>query len=127
MSTAAFPSQANGSGPSGSGGGTTPAAATSPSYLSPAYLATVVSWLEQHKEYPDAARSRHDEGTVQIAFTIDRDGHVLSFEIRHSSGNAMLDQAAKDMIRRADPLPPPPASYLGPRLEMVLPLTFALR
>lgn len=104
----------------------TPSSSTA-SPVSTAYLAAIMTWLERHKEYPDEARSRHEEGTVLIAFVIDRDGQVLSFNIRRSSGSFVLDKAAEDLIHRADPLPPPPATYPGPRLQMVLPLTFALQ
>ncbi len=90
------------------------------------YLAEIVAWLARYKRYPDEARRRHDEGTVLIAFAIARDGRVLSSAVRGGSGSAALDAAAKDMIRRADPLPAPPASYPGEHLELVLPVTFSL-
>jgi len=101
------------------------AAATAPPAAD--YLAKVMTWLERHKEYPDEARSRHDEGTVLIAFVIDRSGQVLSLDIREHSGSPVLDRAAEDMLRRASPLPAPPSSYPEPLLRLVLPLTFALR
>ena len=90
------------------------------------YLAAVVAWLERHKEYPEAARRDREEGTALIAFTIDRGGNVLSFDIRRSAGNDALDRAARDMVRRSNPLPAMPASYPGTRIELVLPVTFAL-
>lgn len=126
-SPAASPNPGDGSMPSGGATATAAIAAASTSLPSADYLAAVMTWLDRHKEYPKEARSRRDQGTVLIAFVIDRGGHVLSFDIGHSSGSSMLDRAAEDMLRRADPLPAPPATYPGPRLRMVLPVTFALQ
>jgi periplasmic protein TonB len=91
------------------------------------YLAAVLAWLERHKEYPEDARRDREEGTALIAFTIDRGGNVLSFDIRRSAGNDALDRAAKEMVRRSNPLPAVPPTYPGARIEMVLPVTFALQ
>jgi periplasmic protein TonB len=91
------------------------------------YLALIMAWLERHKTYPAAARSRREQGTVLVAFAIDRGGHLLSFGVRRSSGSTELDAAAEDMIRRADPLPAVPVSYSGRELDLVLPVTFALK
>lgn len=91
------------------------------------YLAVVMAWLERHKEYPDEARSRQEEGTVLIAFAIDHGGRILSSAIRQSSGDFVLDAAAKELLRRSNPLPPPPATYPDSQLDMVLPVTFAFR
>lgn len=91
------------------------------------YLAQIVAWLERHKDYPEAARARREEGTVLVAFAIDRGGRLMSFGVRHSSGSSLLDAAAEAMIRRAEPLPAMPASYPGRELALVLPVTFALR
>lgn len=95
--------------------------------LSNDYLASVMAWLERHKEYPDEARSRQDEGSVLVAFVIDHAGQVLSVDIQRGSGSAILDRAAEDMLRRASPLPPPPPSYPAQQLRMTLPLKFSLQ
>jgi periplasmic protein TonB len=57
--------------------------------------------------YPRAARLRHDEGRVGYQLTLDPEGRVLAIDIR-SSGNATLDDAARDAIRSAAPFPKPP-------------------
>ncbi|WP_199930334.1 energy transducer TonB [Sedimenticola thiotaurini] len=85
------------------------------------------SWLERHKEYPRRARRRHQQGVVMLYFVMNRQGQVLHYEIRKSSGYALLDREVSEMIKRAQPLPPMPATLTGSRLELVVPVEFALR
>ncbi len=98
-----------------------------PSSVDPGYLAQLMASLERHKRYPDIARHRQEQGTVLVAFAIDRAGRVVSLDIRRGSGSVALDGAAEEMIREAEPLPAVPASYRGARLELVFPVTFDLQ
>ena len=58
---------------------------------------------------------------------MDRNGHVLDWEIRQSSGHELLDEAVRDMIRKADPLPALPDSVAMQRLALTVPVRFQLR
>jgi protein TonB len=93
----------------------------------PDYLSRLLAHLNAYKNYPYDARLRHEQGTVRLHFRMDRTGHVLSYEVSGSSGSASLDEEARAMIRRAQPLPPPPADYPGDTLDLVVPLVFSLR
>jgi protein TonB len=105
-----------------------PAALPEPSSsIDPAYLAQIMASLARHKRYPDIARQRQEQGSVVIAFAIDRAGHVVAIDIRHGSGNAVLDSAAEAMVRDSDPLPPLPTSYASARLDMTFPIAFTLQ
>ncbi|MFX9116149.1 energy transducer TonB, partial [Acinetobacter baumannii] len=44
-------------------------------------------------------------GAVETLFSMQRDGTVLEVWVKTSSGQAALDKAAVDAIRRAQPLP----------------------
>jgi len=59
-----------------------------------------------------------------ITFVLDRTGHVLSASIARSSGDASFDAAALAMMRRADPVPPPPALVADEGLSFTLPVNF---
>src|SRR5690606_19122506 len=84
-------------------------AASSAPRISPArWQSKVVAWLNRHKRYPSGARSRREEGSVNVSFTIDAGGRVLAARVARSSGNAELDQAAVEMVRRSSPVPAPP-------------------
>jgi protein TonB len=108
-------------------------AAAQPS-TSSATSAAKVSWqsqllnhLARYKRYPNEARRRGIQGTSQVRFSLDRSGKVLHVELANSSGNAALDRATQAMIRRASPVPAPPAEMLSNgQLEIVAPFIYAL-
>jgi protein TonB len=98
----------------------------SPISAPPDYLSRLLAYLNDYKRYPLSARLHHERGIVRLHFIVDRGGHVLSYEVVGSSGFADLDEAARTMIRNAQPLPPVPPEYPGPVLDLVLPLVFSL-
>lgn len=111
-----------------------PAAQPSPQAGNPAPSKAKASWqsrllahLNRHKRYPEDARRRGQEGVVKLRFVVDGRGNVLSFELAGKSGSASLDRATLQMIRRAQPLPAPPAELLqNGRLEVVAPFVYSL-
>ena len=102
-----------------------PAAPASPPPI--VYLKQLVAYLNGYKNYPYAARIHREQGIVRLHFRMDRKGHVLSYDIAGSSGSAALDNEARAMIQRAQPLPPPPASFPGDILDLIVPVVFSLR
>jgi protein TonB len=80
--------------------------------------------LRKFRKYPRSALRRNIEGTVLVRFRMDRDGEVLSYSVVRSSDHDVLDEAALDMIERADPLPPLPDEVPGESIEIIIPATF---
>lgn len=79
------------------------------SSVSPArWQSQLMAHLERRKRYPSAARARREEGTVQVRFSIDARGNVLTASVVRSSGHPALDEAVLDLMRRASPVPAPP-------------------
>lgn len=101
---------------------------------SPAQMAAKASWqgtllahLAKYKKYPQSAQARGKEGLNRLRFVVDGEGNVLSFELVGRSGNADLDRATLEMIRRAQPLPKPPADMLtNGSIEIVAPFVYSL-
>lgn len=91
------------------------------------YTATLLAWLEQHKEYPRMARNRRQQGTVMLYFVLDRQGRVTASRIEQSSGYQTLDAEALKMLERAQPLPAIPDAMPNETLELVVPVQFFLR
>ena len=87
----------------------------------------IAAWLERHKEYPQQARARRQEGVVLLRFTIDRAGRLLNWRIDQGSGYAALDREVEAMLRRATPLPPLPPEMTQAELELAVPIRFRLR
>ncbi len=93
----------------------------------PDYLTRLRAWLEKHKQYPQQAQRRRQQGTALLRFTLARDGRLLAHSIERSSGFTSLDVAVEEMIERAAPLPPLPSDMSQDRLEIVVPVAFHLR
>ncbi|HTP90815.1 MAG TPA: energy transducer TonB [Xanthobacteraceae bacterium] len=95
--------------------------------IDPSWQTLLLKRLQQFKNYPSAARSRGEQGVVLLAFSIDRDGHVVARHIINSSGYADLDQEVMTMVERAQPLPAFPASMAQAQLDLTVPIRFSLR
>lgn len=87
----------------------------------------ILSHLNQRKNYPAAARNRRQQGICYIRFSVNRDGVVLNSRLYRSSGYSELDNETLTMIRRAQPLPKPPADIHGEQFELVVPVEFFLQ
>jgi periplasmic protein TonB len=91
------------------------------------YAATLLAWLERHKQYPRRARLRRQEGTVLLYFVVDRRGTVIEYRLERSSDHLALDEEVLAMIERAQPLPPMPEDMDREQLELIVPVEFFLR
>lgn len=89
------------------------------------YRSQVAAKLMANRFYPNGARRDRLEGTATVAFMIDRRGRAGDIAVVRSSGSAILDEAARSMVRRAEPFPPPPAS-LGNSVAIRAPLRFEM-
>jgi periplasmic protein TonB len=94
------------------------------SVLSPAasWQQSLVAHLARFQRYPEDALGV--EGVVSVAFSINRQGKVVSSRIVKGSGSPLLDAEALDLIKRADPLPPPPAEIADSQLLFLVPIRF---
>jgi periplasmic protein TonB len=86
----------------------------------------VMARLERFRRYPVPARARRQEGVAQVRVSLSREGRLLALALEQSSGYALLDQAALDTFRRAEPLPPVPAERSAP-VELSFPVEFFMR
>lgn len=88
------------------------------------YYARLLAHLNRFKRYPEAARLKRERGVVQIRFSIDKTGQVLSFAQVRSSGSSALDDEARQMVARAEPFPPFPDDLARTTLDLVVPVEF---
>jgi periplasmic protein TonB len=87
----------------------------------------VVGLLERNKRYPEAAQARNQHGTVELAFSLDRQGRVTASRIAKSSGSSALDEATLDLVRRAQPFPAPPPEMAGAEVNLSVPIRYNIR
>ncbi len=84
------------------------------------------AWLERHKRYPRQAKRLRIEGQGLLRIRIDRAGRTQFVSLERRTGNRLLDQAAIEMVRRADPFPPMPEGDSRRELEFIVPVAFML-
>lgn len=96
--------------------------ASSPSPAATAsWRGSLMAHLNRYKRFPGGA----SPGTVQVAFSIDRGGRVLSARLVRGSGDASLDEEAVAMIRRANPVPAPPDGLGSGAIALTVPIKFS--
>lgn len=77
--------------------------------------------IARFQRYPRAAEPKRLQGTVRAVFSVSRDGKLLGAWVKTSSGQAVLDQAAIETLRRAQPLPVIPSALPDPiKIELAL-------
>jgi periplasmic protein TonB len=96
-------------------------------HIDPSWQSLLFKQLQRFKNYPSGARARNEQGVVILAFTVDRDGHVLSRQIVTGSGYPDLDAEVLIMVERAQPLPAFPASMSQAQQDFSVPIRFSLR
>lgn len=93
----------------------------------PTWQSDLLRHLSKFKKYPEDARRRGMQGINRLRFVVDAEGKVLSYSLAGGSGSASLDRATLEMIRKAQPLPPPPKELLNNgSLEVVAPFVYSL-
>ncbi len=90
------------------------------------YLNLVRQQIDQHKRYPLFARKKHIEGLVGLKFVISRDGSVKGIHVVQSSRYSVLDEAAVEAVKNANPFPPFPEEIGVPLLTIEVPVSFQL-
>lgn len=102
-----------------------PGASSRNSEAVPNWKSQLVAALERQKRYPSEARG--DQGTAQLAFSVDRQGGVHNARVTRSSGSSVLDHEALALVQRAQPLPPPPPEVQGAQIPIVVPIRYNAR
>jgi protein TonB len=90
----------------------------------PAWQKEINKLLEKNKRYPAHARAQRKRMVTRVAFNMDREGKVMSARIAASSGSSAFDEEALELVKRAQPYPPPPAVLPGAEIPIVVPIWF---
>ena len=70
-----------------------------------ARLQAILARIRRHRHYPARARESGAEGAATVSFRVLPDGRLAGLRIKKTSGNAHLDAATLDAVRKAAPLP----------------------
>lgn len=90
------------------------------------YQERLVAYLARFRRYPLLAQREGQEGRVVVHFVMDRQGRILSDHLVRRTPYPLLNREALAMLRRAQPLPPPPSGLTGKTLVWTLPIQFKL-
>jgi len=77
----------------------------------------ISAYFELHKKYPE---NKSKDTKVKVSIVLNRRGNVLSVDVAESSGDPVFDDEAIAMIRRSDPVPPPPADLTDDQFSFSL-------
>ncbi|MCW9012155.1 MAG: energy transducer TonB [Gammaproteobacteria bacterium] len=77
------------------------------------YIQQLLSHIESHKFYPRSARQRGVEGKIKVSFTLQVNGKIKNMQLE--GGARVLQEATRQAMQNAVPLPLPPASTPLPR------------
>jgi periplasmic protein TonB len=92
------------------------------------YEQLISLWIQKFKLYPEQARLQSMQGETVVRIRIDRRGNIRYYALERSTGYEVLDRAAIDMMRRANPVPAVPNEYPpGELLEFLIPVNFQLQ
>ena len=92
-----------------------------------AYLLEIDRHISHWFSYPDKARSSRITGVAYVHFVIDKRGRYKELNLMQGTGNNLLDGAAMQTMRRAEPLPSIPERFHTDRLDGVLPIVYQMR
>ncbi|MGE4323529.1 MAG: energy transducer TonB [Sphingobium sp.] len=92
----------------------------------PTWEDQVLAALNAAKRLPREARRNRQQGVPWVRFVTDRAGRVRSVRRERSSGFDALGREALALPMRASPLPKPPVSVTGGRIELTVPVELFL-
>jgi len=89
------------------------------------YEQLISSWIDKFKPDKLMVSGQPDKVTASVRIRIDRRGNIRYMELEQSSKFIVLDSAALDTVRRANPVPAAPADYpAGESIEFIVPIVF---
>jgi protein TonB len=91
------------------------------------YLIDLADHAKKFKRYPRAAQDNQWEGKVVVRVVVQANGVNAAYTVLQSSGHAVLDRQAVDMVRQGRQRAPIPPELRGREFSLELPVTFELK
>ncbi|WP_298242977.1 energy transducer TonB [uncultured Bradyrhizobium sp.] len=90
-----------------------------------AWKAQLSAHIAKSRLFP--AQALGQTGEARVGFVIDRYGKLISRALAASTGSRLLDDAALDIVARAQPFPQPPSELKEETFSFVVPIVFSGR
>ena len=91
------------------------------------YRFALLKQISHASSYPKDALELGIEGKAVVRLSIDARGRITSSKVDPSSGYAVLDGAALEMVRKTHPLVTLPPALRGRSFEVAVPVIFQMR
>jgi TonB family protein len=92
----------------------------------PRFLEELRAAIDREKEYPAAARSRRQTGTVAVAFILKKSGEIEGVRLAKPSGFARLDEAGLATVLKLRKFKPVPDELSLGDWNLTIPINFVL-
>lgn len=90
------------------------------------YLAHIRQTIDERKIYPKNAKKLGQTGTAEVTFTILSDGTITAISLSGSSGFALLDNAALQILTQLVKVKPIPKELTKTSWEITIPIEYIL-
>lgn len=92
------------------------------------YTQLISMWINRHKAVLNRALQPGMKGNIVIRLRIDRLGNIQYFKLDKATGVPVVDAAAVEMVRAANPVPPVPSNYPGGNVfEFLIPVGYTFQ
>lgn len=91
------------------------------------YFGGLLARLQARRHYPEDAERRGEEGLVEVAFRLTRDGGIHDARIQSASPHSALNEAALETVRRLKRYRALPESVARSEMTIVVPFVFKIR
>ncbi|HLW56962.1 MAG TPA: energy transducer TonB [Bacteriovoracaceae bacterium] len=88
------------------------------------YKAQLRSKIEENKYYPPISRRLGQQGTVVVAFTLLKDGHIIDVKVDSPCQYERLNASALEAVRKVKRFMPIPSELGESRMDIKVPLKF---
>lgn len=88
------------------------------------YKAQLRSKIEENKYYPPMSRRLGQQGTVVVAFTLLKDGHIIDVKVEDPSPYERLNASALEAVRKVKRFMPIPHELGESKMDIKVPLKF---
>lgn len=92
--------------------------------LADVYKAELRAMIDKNKYYPTMSKRLGQTGTVVVAFTLLKDGHIIDVRIDKPSRYERLNDSALDAVKKVERFKPIPNEIGETRMDIKVPVKF---
>jgi len=91
-----------------------------------AFLRGLRQAISRYQFFPEEAARRRETGTALVGFVLESDGSITGIHLQRSSGSPLLDETARETLRRLGHYKPIPPELGRSHWKMAVPIAYEL-